>query len=70
MMMNKQRFNLKSYNFNKLEGVLYDNLLEKELHLSLYEIVDLLNEFSQKEYDLKQYELKQLEKNIEEYLDK
>ena len=48
-----KRFELKSIYFNKLDIVIYDYLKEEELHLSIYELVHLLNEVSQQEYDLK-----------------
>lgn len=51
--MTEKRFELKSIYFNKLDIVIYDNLKEEELHLSIYELVSLLNEVSQQEYDLK-----------------
>ena len=52
--MTKKRFELKSFHFTNLNGVIYDNLKKEELHLSIYEIVNLLNEVAQTEYDLKQ----------------
>lgn len=64
-MTENKRFELKSWNYNYLNGKVYDNLKKEELHLSLYEIVDLLNEVSQSEYDLIQ-----LKEDIIEKLDK
>ena len=57
LMTENKRFELKSWNFNHLNGKIYDNLKKEELHLSLYELVDLLNEVSQAEYTL--YNLKE-----------
>ena len=51
--MTEKRFELKSIHFHKLNIVIYDNLKEVELHLSIYELVNLLNQVSQQEYDLK-----------------
>ena len=51
-MTENKRFQLKSWNYNHLNGTIYDNLKKEELCLSLYEIVDLLNEVSQSEYNL------------------
>jgi len=51
-MTKNKRFELKSFHYHDLKGVIYDNLKEEELHLSLYEIVNLLNEVSQDDYDL------------------
>lgn len=51
-MTKNKRFELKSFHYHDLKGVIYDNLKEEELHLSLYEIVNLLNEVSQADYDL------------------
>lgn len=62
--MTKKRFTLKSIHFNKLTLELFDNQEAKHLHLSVYELVDLLNEISQSEYTL--YKLK---KDIIEKLD-
>lgn len=64
-MTENKRFELKSWNYNYLNGKVYDNLKKEELHLSLYEIVDLLNEVSQSEYDLIQ-----LKEDIIKKLDK
>ena len=50
--MTEKRFELKSIHFHKLNIVIYDNLKEVELHLSIYELVILLNQVSQQEYDL------------------
>ena len=55
-MTENKRFELKSWNFNNLNGKIYDNLKKEELYLSLYGLVDLLNEVSQAEYTL--YNLK------------
>lgn len=52
--MTEKRFELKSWSYNSLNAKIYDNLKKEELHLSLYEIVNLLNEVSQSEYNLVQ----------------
>ena len=36
-----------------IDIVIYDNLKEEELLLSIYELVNLLNEVSRQEYNLK-----------------
>ena len=51
--MTGNRFELKSWDFSKLQGVIYDNQNDKTLRLSLYELIGLLNKVSQSEYDLK-----------------
>lgn len=51
--MTDKRFELKSWHHNKLQAVIYDNQNEKTLRLSLYEIIELLNNVSQSEYDLR-----------------
>lgn len=48
-----KRFELRSWNYNKLQGVIYDYQNEETLRLSLYEIIELLNKVSQSEYDLR-----------------
>ena len=70
-----KRFELKSIHFHKLYIIVYDNLKEEELHLSIFELVELLNKVSQKEYDLKKIgdEIKRkldeiLEKEVGEWL--
>ena len=50
--MTEKRFELKSWSYNHLNATIYDNLKKEELHLSLYEIVNLINEVSQSEYTL------------------
>lgn len=50
-MTENKRFELKSWNYNKLQAVIWDNLNEEKLVLSLYEIIELLNKVSQPEYD-------------------
>lgn len=50
--MTEKRFELKSWSYNHLNAKIYDNLKKEELHLSLYELVNLLNEVSQSEYTL------------------
>ena len=50
--MTEKRFELKSWSYNHLNATIYDNLKKEELYLSLYEIVDLINEVSQSEYTL------------------
>ena len=52
--MSEKRFDLKSIHFKKFTVIIYDNLTEKELNLSMFEVVDLLNEVASSEYDLKQ----------------
>ena len=49
-----KRFTLNSIHFNKLTVEIFDNLEAKHLYLSIYEIINLLNEVAQTEYDLKQ----------------
>lgn len=49
--MTKKRFELKSYNLKESKGVIYDHLEEKELILSIYDLINLLNEVAQSEYD-------------------
>ena len=51
--MTKKRFTLHSIHFKELTVDIFDNLEAKHLHLSIYELVELLNEVSQSEYDLK-----------------
>lgn len=51
--MREKRFDLKSIHFKKFTVIIYDNLAEKELHLSIYEVIELLNRVSQSEYDLR-----------------
>lgn len=60
-----ERFELKQYNFQDLNAVIYDNLEDKEIHLSIFALVNLLNTFTQKEYDLLR-----LKKDIDESFDK
>lgn len=50
--MTEKRFELKSWSYNHLNAKIYDNLKKEELNLSLYELVDLINEVSQSEYTL------------------
>ena len=50
--MTEKRFELKSINFKKLDIVIYDRLNEEELYLSIFEVVDLLNDISQAEFNL------------------
>lgn len=64
-MTEKRRFILKSIHFNDLLIVVYDNLKEKELHLTIYELVGLLNKVAQKEYDVQIFR-----KEMNELLDK
>lgn len=52
--MSEKRFDLKSIHFKKYTVIIYDNLTEKELNLSMFEVIDLLNEVASSEYDLKQ----------------
>lgn len=51
-MREKQRFRLDSIYFNKLTVEIFDNQEAKHLHLSIYELINLLNDVSQQEYDL------------------
>ena len=50
-MTEKKRFELRSWNYNKLQAVIWDNLNDEKLVLSLYEMIELLNKVSQPEYD-------------------
>lgn len=52
--MTEKRFELRSWNFQKLKGTIYDHQENKTLYINLYELIDLLNEVSQTEYDLKE----------------
>ena len=63
--MTEKRFDLKSIHFTKFTVIIYDNLTEKELNLSMFEVVDLLNEVSQSGYNLVQ-----LKEDIIKKLDK
>ncbi len=49
--MTEKRFELRTYHFKELKAVVYDHLEEKELVLSIYDLIDLLNEVAQSEYD-------------------
>lgn len=49
--MIEKRFELKSYHFKTMNAVVYDHIKEKELVLSIYEIVNLLNEVSEEEFE-------------------
>lgn len=51
--MTGRRFELKSWHYNELRAVIYDNQNEETLELSLYAIIELLNKVSQSEYDLR-----------------
>lgn len=51
--MTEKRFQLMSVHSRKLEFGIYDNLEDIELNLSIYELVNLLNNVSQRDYDLK-----------------
>jgi hypothetical protein len=65
--MTEKRFELKSVHFKKLDIVIYDRLNEKELHLSIFEVVDLLNDVSQTEFDLhrlREYAIQKLDEMI------
>ena len=48
----KKRYDLKEYHFHELTAVIYDNLEGKELRLNLYEIINLLNKTSQRDFDI------------------
>lgn len=48
-----KRFELQRICFQKLQVVLYDYLEDRELYLSIYELVNLLNEVSYRDYSLK-----------------
>ena len=52
-MSKNKRFELLSWHYHKLEAVVYDNLKREELYLSIYDLVDLLNNVSQQDYDLR-----------------
>ena len=54
--MTEKRFELKSIHFKELYVVIYDNFEQRVLELSIYELVDMLNEVAQSEYDLKKIE--------------
>ena len=54
-MTEDKRFDLKSVHFKKLTIKIYDKFEDKELDLSLFEIVDLLNEVAEPEYTLKDF---------------
>ena len=62
--MTENRFELRSVHFYKLEVVVYDKLEDKELDLSIYDLIVLLNDIAQSDYDLKM-----LKKEIIEKLD-
>ena len=64
-MLDNKRFRLRQVNFQDLEIVIYDNLEDKQMRLSIYELVNLLNDFTQEEYDFFC-----LKKNIDELFDK
>lgn len=49
--MTEKRFELKSYHFKEMKIFVYDHLEDKELVLSIYELVDLLNKVSEEEFD-------------------
>ena len=49
--MTEKRFELRTYHFKELKSVVYDHLEEKELVLSIYDLIDLLNGVAQSEYD-------------------
>lgn len=49
--MTEKRFELKSWSYDKLQAVIWDNLNDEKLVLSLYEMIELLNRISQPEYD-------------------
>ena len=49
--MTKKRFELKSYHFKDMKAIIYDHVKEKELNLSIYEIVNLLNEISEEKFE-------------------
>ena len=51
--MTEKRFELKSWHYKELQGVIYDNQNKETLKLSLYGIIELLNKVSQSEYDLR-----------------
>ena len=62
--MTENRFELRSAHFFKLEVTIYDKLADKELDLSIYDLIVLLNDIAQSEYDLRM-----LKKDIIEKLD-
>ena len=53
--MTEKRFELKSWHFTDNMGRIYDRDKDETYKLSVYGIVDLLNEISQPEYDLKKF---------------
>lgn len=50
--MTEKQFELRSAHFYKLEVTIYDKLEDKELDLSIYDLIVLLNDIAQSEYDL------------------
>lgn len=64
-MTKKKRYDLREYHFHELTAVIYDNLEEKELRLNLYEIINLLNEATQENYN-KQQMVKEIKNRLDE----
>lgn len=48
-----RRFELRSFHFNDLIAVVYDNEKKEELRLSIHGLVQLLNDVTQQNYDIK-----------------
>lgn len=57
-----ERFELRSAHFYKLEVTIYDKLEDKELDLSIYDLIVLLNDIAQSEYDLRMLKKEIIEK--------
>ena len=53
--MTNKRFELLSWDFIEMRGVLYDRQEKKQYNLSIYSLVELFNDILQQEYDLKQF---------------
>lgn len=64
-MAKKKRYDLREYHFHELTAVIYDNLEKKELRLNIYEIINLLNEAAQEDYDMHKI-VKQIKDRLDE----
>lgn len=64
-MTENKRYDLRAYHFHELRAVIYDNLEKKELELNIYEIINLLNEATQEDYD-KQKILEEIKDRLNE----
>ena len=69
--MTEKRFELKSYHFKEMKLFVYDHLEDKELILSIYDLVNLLNEMSKQEYEflMAKKEIKEKIRKLGESLD-